>query len=229
MCDTHEETLIIKAIHSCRTGEKPIKVTLLDYYGGAKGNTLQVLEMPDGRTVTNIIRTNSTQNSLEEVTDAAPEEIENPDLPQNSIQKNDSDYSESISNIHKTAINIIRLQEAAKNRGGLSEEEQKVYEENLDSLNLSAQNLAAVQEESDYQDSYSGGTLQSWFDRKKANKVKKEEEKKQGGNKGNEEVDKDETDENEDGVAINLPPEDASVAEAKPVGLAVAGKFRFKL
>lgn len=98
----------------------------------------------------------------------------------------------------------------------------------MDSLNASAQNLAHIQEDNDYLDSDSGGTLSAWFDRKKANKQDKKDgdKKKQEQNK-EETGDKDDGDEGEDGVAINLPPENASVAEAKPVGLAVAGTFFF--
>lgn len=94
----------------------------------------------------------------------------------------------------------------------------------MDSLNLSAQNLARAQDETDdYFENDGGGTLASWFERKKVNKQdknKNEEEKKKG--QGNKEPDE-ETEEGEDGIAVNLPPPDASVAEAKPVGLAVAG------
>lgn len=190
------------------------------------------MELPDGNITTAIIQTpaNVTYPEAETTTPepAEPEtitEVEYPQLP----SKADSEYGESIRNIHRTALNIIQLQETAKANGKLDKIEQRKYEDNMDSLNLSAQNLARIQEDTDdYFESDSGGTLASWFERKKGNKQdknKKEEEKKKP-NKGDKDKDEpdDETDEGEDGIAVNLPPEDASVAEAKPVGLAVAGR-----
>lgn len=190
------------------------------------------MELPDGNITTAIIKApvNATYPDVEPTTEPpepdAITEVEYPQLP----SKADSEYGESIRNIHRTALNIIQLQEAAKANGKLDKIEQRKYEDNMDSLNLSAQNLARIQDDTDdYFENDSGGTLASWFERKKVNKQdknKKEEEKKKGPNKG-EDKDKeepnDEGEEGEDGIAINLPPEDASVAEAKPVGLAVAG------
>lgn len=90
--------------------EKPVKITLLPYYGGAKGNTLQIMEMPDGKINTSIIKTPSTEASTDEPSTTPVSDIENPELP----SKNDTEYSESIRNIHRTALNIIRLQDAVK-------------------------------------------------------------------------------------------------------------------
>ncbi|KAJ8956864.1 hypothetical protein NQ318_014279, partial [Aromia moschata] len=53
-------------------------------------------------------------------------------------------------------------------------------------------------------------------------KKRKEEEEKRKEEEKEEEIDEEEED--NDSITINLPPEDASVAEAKPVGLAVAGE-----
>lgn len=63
--------------------------------------------------------------------------------------------------------------------------------------------------------------------KKKAEEKRKEEEKKEEEKRKEEEMEKEgekEEGEDDDAIEINLPREDASVAEAKPVGLAVAGK-----
>lgn len=149
------------------------------------------------------------------------------------IENKQPHINKEIKSIHETAQTIIKLQAVAKEYGGLNNEEEKIYNENLEQLNLAAKNLASVQQtqaEDDQDiDELSRANLQFWFEQKRSklwshgHKENKEEETTQGAggtvNNGDEEPD-------DDGVAINLPPEDASVAEAKPVGLAVAGIYK---
>lgn len=217
-----------------RSTQKPVKITLLPYYGGAKGHTLQIAEMPNGKVTTTIIKTPTTTESTtieqEEETTTQLIEIEYPQLPTK------HDYSANLKNIHQNALNIIKLQEQQKTQGSLTETEQQIFKESVDSLHESSDNLARLQEHDDDYEDDSGGTLESWFERKKNNKVNKEQNKnseknKEGnGNSSNNNNNKEsgqkeeEEGDGEDGIAINLPPEDASVAEAKPVGLAIAGE-----
>lgn len=230
------------------------------------------MEGKDGQVVTTIIKIpeNYSENSenLEETINTA--ELENPPLP----SKYELDeFGNYIKNIQTTALKVIKLQEAAKRNGKLSEAEEVIYKESMDSLNQSARNLARLQEETNPLDFEGREGLSAWFERKQSNKKdkdknkrkededrkkkeeerkrkeeeekkkaeenkrkeeerkkqeerRKEEERKKAENqKREEEKHKEEEDEDDDddSITINLPPEDASVAEAKPVGLAVAG------
>lgn len=186
--------------------------------------------MPDGTVFTSIIKTPPKKHhaSTEE-----PEvtELENPPLP----SKQDIDFGSNLKNIHETAINIIKLQEIAKKNGQLSAEQEETYQKNIEELNTSARNLAELQQQEDeFSENREG--LTEWFERKKSTKKDKDKKKKEEEEKKKEEEDKkrkeeekeeeeetDEENEETDGIAIGLPPPDASVAEAKPVGLAVAG------
>lgn len=206
-----------------------MKITLLPYYGGAKGHTLQIAEMPDGRVTTTIIKTppsESTTTPQDEEPTTQIAEVEYPPLP--SKAEGDKDYGVNLKNLHQNALNIIKLQEQQKTQGGLTEAQEDMYKESVDSLHESSDNLARLQEDDEDYDNDGGGTLSAWFERKKNNKLNKNNNKevseKKEGNKNKEEGQREEDeDDGEDGIAINLPPEDASVAEAKPVGLAIAG------
>lgn len=189
-----------------------------------------------------------TQIIEKELTPAepSPSDFEYPPLPSKF-----GDYDKHLKNIHQTALKIIKLQEQAKKQGELNESQKAAYQANMDVLNTSAKNLAQFDDDTDDEDILESREtgLSSWFQRRKPNKTKdkvkeeetekkkkeeenkkkeqeeakkkKEEEKKKEEAQGYEEGD------DEDGVAINLPSEDASVAEAKPVGLAVAGNLPF--
>lgn len=165
--------------------------------------------------------------------------LEYPDLP----SKYDSEYGYNIKNIHRSALNIINLQEHAKKRGSLTENEQTEYDRNTRVLNKSAKDLAELQLSDDDDNNTSDDEgLRQWFekrrnesrkqqkpkeDKKKGNKVpnKKEEEKEKEKPEKEEEDEGEDDDDDSDSVIINLPPDEASVAEAKPVGLAVAGEL----
>lgn len=110
------------------------------------------------------------------------------------------------------------MHDETKHKSELNEEEKDRYDKGIEQLNESSKNLAHVQ--SDDQGSEERSNLQFWFEKKK----EKFGIKQSGGDKEEEENVGEETDGEGDGVSINLPPPDASVAEAKPVGLAVAGK-----
>lgn len=211
------------------------KVTLLPYYGGAKGQSLQITESDDGRITTAIIKTPPKVDNTAEEEAINASELENPPLP----SKLD-EFGNNIKNIHSTALKIIALQEKVKKNGRLSESEEAIYKKNMDSLSMSAQNLAMIQEQAAAPFEFENREgLSAWLDRKKitssGSKKKEEEDKNKEDQKRKEEEDKkkqeqegggeEAVNEPDDSVSINLPPEDASVAEAKPVGLAIAGEF----
>ncbi|CAH1133247.1 unnamed protein product [Ceutorhynchus assimilis] len=156
--------------------------------------------------------------------------LENPQLP----SKFDG-FDYLIKSIQHKAAEIVKLQEIAKKNGELTESEQDEYREHMKSINESSKSLAEAQESASLTFETREG-LSEWFDMKREktkdknkkkdskdkDKKKEEESKKEEQEKVEEEEEN--VDQDNEGVAINLPPADASVAEAKPVGLAVAGE-----
>ncbi|GJQ70441.1 hypothetical protein Trydic_g22860 [Trypoxylus dichotomus] len=223
-----------------RNSDRPVKITSLPYYGGAYGQLLEIYETADGKISTQIITRLPDSTTSYQLQDEARNytALEFPELP----SKYDSEYSTNIKNLHRSALNIIQLQENAKKRGTLTDNEQIEYDKNTKVLNKAAKDLAELQLADD-DDLTDDEGLKQWFERKKGDKQKPSDNKKKGTQKPNkkeeekekekekekpskgeeEEEEGDEDDENSDSVIINLPPDDASVAEAKPVGLAVAG------
>ncbi|XP_050309977.1 uncharacterized protein LOC126745964 [Anthonomus grandis grandis] len=231
------------------------RITLVPFYGGAKGQSLQIIEGPNGEVLsTVIIKTPSTLPAPSQETEIEinPLDLENPPLPSKFDTEYYEGYDEYIRNIRNKAGKIIQLQEIAKRNGNLDEQQEIMYQEYMASINQSAKKLAEAQENAGLGFENREG-LSQWFERKSNNqsnknkkkedekqkkkkeedeKRKKQEEEERKKKKQEEEKKKQEEEENEggeevggdDGVAINLPPPEASVAEAKPVGLAVAGE-----
>lgn len=214
------------------------KVTIVPFYGAAKGQSLQIITSATGAILsTTFIQTPQLDTEYtQEGTEPGinPLELENPPLP----TKFDAEtgYDEYIRTIQVKALDIVKLQEIGKTNGKLTEQQENQYQESMKAINESAKKLAEVQSGS--VENREG--LNEWFERKRDNaknkkkdndkkkkteneeKKKAEEEKKK---QEQEEEEEQEVEEDNEGVAVNLPPEDASVAEAKPVGLAVAGKL----
>ncbi|CAH1117928.1 unnamed protein product [Phaedon cochleariae] len=250
---------------------KNTKITILPFYGGAKGQSLQIIETPDGQLTTNIIK--SPETPLEPPENAIdPSELENPSLP--SKEERD-DFGSSLRKIQKNTKKVVELQEIVEKNGKLTPEQDTLYKKTMEELTQAVENLKLLQEETNPPELENREGLSAWFERKtsnknKANKKKEEEEKKkkeeeekkkkeevkrkeqQEQDKRREEEEKKRREEEEkkkleeikrkqegekpeegeieeegdsdDTVGVNLPPADASVAEAKPVGLAVAGE-----
>ncbi|CAH1980116.1 unnamed protein product [Acanthoscelides obtectus] len=254
----------------------------MPYYGALRGQSLEITELPNGTVITRVVKTPIDESTSEEdIIDVT--ELEYPPLP-TKYERNDSDdFSRNIKNIQNNAHKIVKLQEIAKEKGNLTENEKSLYKENMESLSKAAEELAKIQEQSYPIDLEGREALSAWFERKANNKKDKEDKKKkededkrkkdeEDRKKKDEEVKRkkeeeerhrkeeekkrkeqeerkrqeeekkrkeeeerrkeeekrkaereEESDDEEDSVAVNLPPDDASVAEAKPVGLAVAG------
>ncbi|XP_044750485.1 101 kDa malaria antigen-like [Coccinella septempunctata] len=233
--------------------EGTTRVTLLPFYGGGKGQSLQIVENANGTVTTNIIKTPDPDkdNKVEEIN---PAELEYPQLP----SKFEKKFDDHVRLINMKALNILSLQDKAKKKGQLTKEEQLFYQENMDEISEAAEQLTKIQEKSD-PDFENREGLSAWFEKKNKlqaqkrvnkttevktesnnneknkeqetskwwNKVgedsKKEEQEKKEKEKEEEKGEKEEEN-GDDTVEINLPPDNASVAEAMPVGLAVAGE-----
>ncbi|KAI4465340.1 hypothetical protein MML48_3g00008364 [Holotrichia oblita] len=88
-------------------------------------------------------------------------------------------------------------------------------------LNKAAKDLAELQLSDDDDDIADDEGLREWFEKDVSKEEEKEKEKEKEKPEKEEEEEGEEDD--SDSVIINLPPDEASVAEAKPVGLAIAG------
>ncbi|XP_030758004.1 uncharacterized protein LOC115883735 isoform X1 [Sitophilus oryzae] len=218
--------------------ESATKVTLVPFYGGGKGQSLQITETSDGKLISSVIvktPVNPPPPLEQTEIEIDPLELENPPLP----TKFDIDLFEGyefIRNIQKNAGEIVRLQELAKKNGELTKEDEEKYNNSMASINNSVQQLVEVQENTSLGSENREGLTQ-WFEKKRENNKKKNElnknekvgnkkepEKEVNKNEEKEEEQEEENEDENDAVAVNLPPEDASVAEAKPIGLAVAGE-----
>ena len=228
-----------------------MKISIVPFYGGASGQSLQIIETEDGKTITQIIETPTITkvplpSKEEEEEEGNVERVEYPQLP----TKNENGYTDGIRAIHESAANVLRLQEEAEKSGRLSAAQREEYTGHVETLNASGRRLALLQDPDEEDDVlFADEALTAWFNRKKEKKKtetkdkedgdkKKEEQKEKEKEKEKPEVTKkppkgeeereEEGDDNES-VVINVPPDDASVAEAKPVGLAVAGKNHAEL
>ncbi|KAL3281229.1 hypothetical protein HHI36_004443 [Cryptolaemus montrouzieri] len=179
-----------------------------------------------------------------------PTDLEYPPLP----SKYEKKFTDHVKTINNNALNILSLEEILKRRGKLTEKEKLTYQENMDRINEAANELTKLQKQNaneDFEFENREG-LSAWFEKKNKIKLEKEANKAKEANKTNEvenntekqgkwwnksvpekekekEEKEKEKEEEENGggndtVEVNLPPDDASVAEANPVGLAVAGE-----
>lgn len=114
----------------------------LPYYGGAKGQTLQIHHKSDGTVVTEIIR--------DPVVVAPPEKEHNENEKDKAIGVDS--FQHNIRVIQQAASELVNLQVDVKKSGRLTPAGQKLYAENLEKLGVSAQKLALLQKETGQED-----------------------------------------------------------------------------
>lgn len=164
-------------------------VVTLPYYGGAKGQVLQIIHNPDGTVTTSIIK---KENSIE--------------MPQKS----------PLERIQQAASRLVSIQESAKRRGQFSADDSKFYADNLYHLGVAAQELASTQQNGNQLKKLfeiSPTANMHTIDALESNSTKSvyhfDPVK---------EPDTVIQNDDDDAVQVNAPKKDASVAEAKPVG-----------
>lgn len=134
-------------------------------------------------------------------------------------------FQENLTSIQKAASELVNLQQAIKSSGKLTEEDKFKYAENLEKLGVSAQNLAHIQQSGDQDDFrllFEGPLFRGPHNYLNVEKTENEDTE----NNGNEEEvgeqadneSEQETPDETDTIQVNSPNEDASIAEAKPVG-----------
>lgn len=180
-------------------------VTNLPFYGGAKGQVLQIRRNSDGTITTEIVKQEKV-------------EIEN----ETSADMNS--FQENLANIQKAASELVALQQTVKSAGKLTESDRNKYATNLEKLGISAQNLAHIQQSSS-QDDFRLLFQEPLFHREQNNlTVEKAEATSDDNDEDVGEEDSESTDDTDDeekpddSIQVSTPDKDASIAEAKPVG-----------
>lgn len=125
-------------------------VVKLPYYGGSKGQVLEIRQRPDGtiysRILVDEIKTDILKEDLEKL-DKTKSLIEEATKPE-AKPESDNTFEINLQSIQLAAAELVSLQENFKKSGELSSEQQKKYTANLEKLGVSAQKLAHIQQDS---------------------------------------------------------------------------------
>ncbi|XP_055914934.1 uncharacterized protein LOC129948113 isoform X2 [Eupeodes corollae] len=132
--------------------------------------------------------------------------------------------------IQDSAARLVAIQEKAKQKGSFSEDDNKSYADSLFELGLAAQSLAQLQQNGEIKDfskllqgSNSQMRPQTGTDNPSQTPVS--EMPNPNGDNMFVSITQDEPyDDSGESILVNAPKKDASVAEAKPVGLSIAGE-----
>lgn len=173
----------------------------LSYYGGAKGQVIQIKTSPDGSVISEIVKQQNVDNL--ELNDYRPHlPIRVNSLLPSAVEKDKYNFAQNLNSIQLSAQKLVDLQQKVKHSGYLSDEQQKIYAENLEVIGNSAQKLVNAE--------ISATKLAG------VSNLMDSDETVKHPNRNHKEHDTDEN--SDDSVHVNSPPDDASVAEAKPVG-----------
>uniref|UniRef100_A0A182NZT6 DUF4774 domain-containing protein n=1 Tax=Anopheles epiroticus TaxID=199890 RepID=A0A182NZT6_9DIPT len=221
-------------------------VLKLPFYGGARGQILEIRKNSDGTVVSKILRGDdedmelNVQQVAEDVTPVKQQHQQQSfeqtlDGSEEDVKGSDQSFGDYLLKIQNAAASLVSLQETVKKTGKLSPDQRKVYTDNLEKLGVAAQKLAHIQQADDDQDAIrflfdsNYETTSSGDPQKK--KVSSNKITSFPGYKGKEEVKKKEEEENVgedssggDSVQVETQEKESSIAEAKPVGLAIAGE-----
>ncbi|XP_035789536.1 RNA polymerase II degradation factor 1-like isoform X2 [Anopheles albimanus] len=154
-------------------------VLKLPFYGGARGQILEIRKNSDGTVVSKILRGDDLEEEMElkvqQVADEAPTAVTKAppavkattpaalETDESEYQGSEEDTKSSASSgeqsfgdyllrIQNAAASLVSLQETVKKTGKLSPDQKKVYAENLEKLGVAAQKLAHIQHADDDQD-----------------------------------------------------------------------------
>lgn len=175
----------------------------LPFYGGAKGQVLQIKRKSDGSVTSEIVK----QNPIETIND---------------FHRDMTSFQLNLANIQKAASELVSLQQNIKLSGKLTNVDQRLYAENLERLGISAQNLAHIQQnggQDDFRLLFEGPMLSMRKEEADLSGVKVEATTEEE-NVGEEDATTTTTSkpQPDDSVQVSVPVKEASVAEAKPVG-----------
>lgn len=108
----------------------------LPFYGGAKGSILRFVKNKNGSLTTQVSAVGS-EESLDSV---------------DQDDQGTTGFGDNLLKIQKAASKLVAIQQLVKASGMISDDEKKVYAENLDSLGEAAQALAKMNEGADEDD-----------------------------------------------------------------------------
>ncbi|KAF5273643.1 hypothetical protein FQR65_LT04643 [Abscondita terminalis] len=214
-----------------RSVDEP-KVSFLPYYGGAKGHTLKVTELSNGTVTMEIIK---TETQTEPTTEIQPSDLEMPQLPQRPTRgeiddEEESEYRENLESLHLSAEKLAEIHNRDDEEFNFSENtdltEWLARKKSNKKDNKKKEEEKKKKEEEKRKEEEEEKRKEEEEEKRKKEEEKRKQEKEEEEKRKQEKEKEGETEEisgNDEEVVINLPPEDASVAEAKPVGLAVAG------
>ncbi|XP_053675834.1 uncharacterized protein LOC128726074 [Anopheles nili] len=224
-------------------------VLKLPFYGGARGQILEIRKNSDGTVVSKILRGDDEDMELkvhhmgdEPQPGLKPSSIEQAlEASDEDIKGADQSFGDYLLKIQNAAASLVSLQETVKKTGKLSSDQRKVYTDNLEKLGVAAQKLAHIQQSDDDQDAirflFDLSALTANYETASTGDPQKKKVSSGSkltsfpGYKGKEDNKKKEEEENvgEDGsggdsVQVDTQEKESSIAEAKPVGLAIAGE-----
>lgn len=193
----------------------------LPFYGGGRGQVLQIKRNPDGSVISEIIK--------------LPTDQQNVATDHKDARKDMSTFQQNLLEIQRAASQLVTLQQNIKLSGRLTDVDRRLYAENLDKLGVSAQNLAHIQQ-SGGQDDFRLLFEGPLFGNSRRDGDSEDGLEAAGGDAEvvvEEEIVGEETSdpvtpskpgagsgtEGGDSVQVSVPDKDASVAEAKPVGM----------
>lgn len=207
-----------------RSADEP-ELIQLPFYGGARGQVLQIKRNPDG-------------SVLSEVVSQAT--ISATHLPSKNERADMSTFQQNLLEIQRAASQLVTLQQNIKLSGRLTDVDRRLYSENLERLGVSAQNLAHIQQQGgqdDFRLLFEGPLFGDGSSSRRdedengeqgldaevveeesvgeetsdTTSQKPQKPSKPGNGNGTD-------DNNGDSVQVSVPDKDAAVAEAKPVG-----------
>lgn len=125
----------------------------LPFYGGARGQILEIRKNSDGTVVSKILR--GDDNGMELKVHQIVDDLKNNEdslSEDEEIKAADQTFGDYLLNIQKAAASLVTLQEQVKKSGKLSPDQKKVYADNLEKLGVAAQKLAHIQQQDDDHD-----------------------------------------------------------------------------
>ncbi|XP_073841178.1 uncharacterized protein [Musca autumnalis] len=222
----------------------------LPYYGGLKG---QVIHIKDGRVhriSLNGQGASATTNAISRQGPTAALSSSISITAHDEPEKNT--FAEDFNRIQLAAARLVAIQEMAKKKGTFSDEDNRIYAASLLELGQAAQSLALLQQTGKIQDfsvllkPYSAGvpmpqktpiftsdkngddavTVEAPVEEQKVEEQKVEEVTEQQFSEADllPVTPDDPYEDVQDSVAVGPPKKDASVAEAKPVGVSIVGE-----
>lgn len=129
-------------------------VVKLPYFGGARGQVLEIRQRKDGTIFSRILTDDVKDEILKEEgisqkqrqTTTTVKPVFPLESPANRNPE-DMSFESNLISIQNAAASLVALQEHFKNRGNLTRDQQREYAANLEKLGVSAQKLAQIQQE----------------------------------------------------------------------------------